>query len=155
MLFNAPADFGEDRAGDVMALGHALKGLRILVVEDEAMVAMMVEDMLIDLGCVVVGIAGSVEKAVSMVGCGDLALDGAVLDINLGGETVFPVADALTERHVPFIFATGYGTDGLERRYADRPTLTKPFHFRTLEQALMEGLCGVSRRVDATPVRPG
>ena len=125
-----------------MGSALALKGLRILVVEDEAMVAMMVEDMLLDLGCVVVGIAGTVEKAVAMIGAGELALDGAVLDINLGGEKVFPVADALTARHVPFIFATGYGTEGVDRRYVGRPTLTKPFRFRTLELALMEGLCG-------------
>lgn len=116
----------------------SLKGRRILVVEDEAVLAIMVEDMLIDLGCVVVGVAGTVEKGIAIASSTDVALDGAVLDVNIGGEAVFPVAEALTARGVPFIFATGYGTDGLEPRYAWRPTVAKPFLLRTLEQALLE-----------------
>lgn len=71
----------------------------------------------------------------------DVVLDGAVLDVNIGGEAVFPIAEALTERGVPFIFATGYGSAGLEERYAWRPTVAKPFLLRTLEQALLEISC--------------
>ena len=64
----------------------------VLVVEDEAMVAMLVEDMLTDLGCVVVGVAGTVANGLAVVGAGDVALDGAVLDVNIGGEKVFPLS---------------------------------------------------------------
>ena len=101
------------------------------------MIAMLVEDMLTDLGCVVVGIAGTVAKGLAMVGSSDMALDGAVLDVNLGGEKVFPVAEALAARGVPFIFATGYGVAGVAAQYADTPVLAKPFQSQMLEQALM------------------
>ncbi len=116
----------------------ALRGLRLLVVEDETMVAMLLEDMLGELGCVVAGFAGTVARGVALAGSADLALDGAVLDINVGGERVFPVADVLAARRVPFVFTTGYGVDGLEARYADRPTLAKPFQLRTLAAALLQ-----------------
>lgn len=114
----------------------SLRGLRLLVVEDEAMVAMLVEDMLTDLGCVVVGVAGTVANGLAVVGAGDVALDGAVLDVNIGGEKVFPVADALAARGVPFLFATGYGAAGVADRYADKRVIAKPFQSRVLEDAL-------------------
>jgi CheY-like chemotaxis protein len=115
----------------------ALDGLRLLVVEDETLVAMLLEDMLTDLGCVVVGLAGTVTQGVAIARSADLALDAAVLDVNIGGERVFPVADALMARHVPFVFVTGYGAGGLDVRYAGRPTLAKPFQLRTLAEALL------------------
>jgi CheY-like chemotaxis protein len=114
---------------------HAL-GLRLLVVEDEAMVAMLIEDMLTELGCVIIDIAPSVSKAVRLVDDKGEMLDGAILDVNLGGEKVFPVADALALRGVPFLFATGYGPAGLSERYPGVTTLTKPFRVSALEQAL-------------------
>ncbi|HET9147752.1 MAG TPA: response regulator [Acetobacteraceae bacterium] len=114
---------------------HTL-GLRLLVVEDEAMVAMLIEDMLTELGCVIVDIAPSVSKAVRLVDDKGEMLDGAILDVNLGGEKVFPVADALALRGVPFLFATGYGPAGLSERYPGVITLTKPFRVSALEQAL-------------------
>lgn len=126
-------------------MAPVLKGRRILVVEDEAVLAIMVEDMLIDLGCVVVGVAGTVEKGMAIALATDVALDGAVLDVNIGGEPVFPIAEALTARGVPFVFATGYGTAGLEPRFARRPTVAKPFLLRTLEQALLQISCSEMR----------
>ena len=118
-----------------MNAGKAL-GLRLLVVEDEAMVAMLVEDMLEDLGCVVVAVAGNVAAAIAIAGQHDAVFDGALLDVNLGGEMVFPVADALARRGVPFVFATGYGRAGIEERFLDAPVICKPFGFESLRIAL-------------------
>lgn len=117
-----------------------LSGVRMLVVEDEAIVAMMVEDLLADLGCVVIQVAGSVRSALDMVENQEIAIDGAILDVNLGGEKVFPVAEALTTRQVPFVFATGYGMAGLNERFAGTPTLAKPFVSKALENALLAAL---------------
>jgi len=118
----------------------ALTGMRLLVVEDEALVAMMVEDMLTDLGCVVVDVAGTVSRGLTVVGDPGLALDGAVLDVNLGGEKVYPVAEVLTARGVPFIFATGYGISGIAPAYAHVPALAKPYETRALESLLTAAL---------------
>jgi CheY-like chemotaxis protein len=117
-----------------------LSGLRLLVVEDEAMVAMMLEDMLSDLGCVVAGSAGNITRGLAFAEDDDFALDAAVLDINLGGEKVFPVAERLVIRGVPFVFATGYGRDGVTEAFARAPVLSKPFDHRALEAALISAL---------------
>lgn len=117
-----------------------LLGKRILIVEDEAMVAMMVEDMLDDAGCVVVGVAGTLQTALRRAGDETLAMDGAVLDVNLGGEKVFPVADVLAARGVPFVFATGYGKAGVEERFGHVSVLSKPYESDALEAALMSAL---------------
>jgi CheY-like chemotaxis protein len=84
-----------------------LKGKRILVVEDEALIAVMVEDMLTEMGSVVVGPAATIEEALALARTE--TIDGAVLDVNVRGERIDPVADALLERGVPMLFATGYG----------------------------------------------
>lgn len=84
-----------------------LTGKRILVVEDEALIAVMVEDMLTDMGSKVVGPAATIEQALALARSD--TLDGAVLDVNVRGERIDPVADALAERGVPMLFATGYG----------------------------------------------
>lgn len=99
--------------------------LRLLLVEDEAVVAMMVEDMLADLGCRSVLPVGSVAAAMSRIA--DSSFDGALLDVNIGGEPVFPVARALRSRGIPFAFVTGYGQAGIPGEFADRPVLQKPF----------------------------
>ncbi len=112
--------------------------LRVLIVEDEMLVAMNIEDMLLDLGHEVAGLAGRLDAALSLAGEADF--DVAMLDVNLAGETSFPVAALLTERSIPFFFATGYGIKGIEERYRHRPVLQKPFRARDLDTALRESM---------------
>jgi CheY-like chemotaxis protein len=112
----------------------ALTGLRMLVVEDEAVVAMALEDMLLRLGCLVVGPALRLKPALELAAAE--RLDGAVLDINLGDERSFPVAELLRARSVPFLFATGYGGSGLEPPFAEAPVLAKPYSLDALAEAL-------------------
>jgi len=107
-------------------------GLRILLVEDEAMVAMIIEDTLRDLGCEVVGPISSIERAREAAAKEEV--DGAFLDVNLRGELVYPVAEALAARGVPFAFVTGYGESGIDSRFRGAPVLTKPFLPETVEQ---------------------
>lgn len=109
---------------------------RVLVVEDEAMVAMLLEDILDELGYAIIGPAGSVAEALRLLESGPVA--GALLDVNLRGETSYQIADALAERGCPFIFTTGYGEAGLDEAYRDRPVLQKPFTRERLAEALSE-----------------
>lgn len=111
-----------------------LKGLRVLVVEDEMLVSMLVEDMLADLGCLVVGPAAELEEAMALV-IGE-EIDAALLDVNLGGRPIFPVADALKARGVPFAFASGYGEAGLSEDHRGAAVLQKPFREADLARAL-------------------
>lgn len=100
--------------------------MRLLIVEDETLVAMMLEDMLIELGHDVVGPAGCVASALNCLA--DNAVDGALLDVNLGaGEKSYAIADALEVRSIPFVFVTGYGGAGVDARYSGIPVLQKPF----------------------------
>jgi CheY-like chemotaxis protein len=109
--------------------------LRVLVVEDEMLVAMMISDMLTDLGHEPVGPAMRLEQALELAR--KERIDAAVLDINLGGgKKSFAVADVLRERRVPFIFATGYGSKGGGEAYRDVETLKKPFETTALGRAL-------------------
>ncbi len=117
-----------------------LQGLRMLVVEDEALVAMLVEDILAELGCVVVDVAGTLETGLAAAKASASSIDGAILDINLGGAKVFPIADLLQARGVKFVFATGYGVAGIEPRYASSPVLAKPFQREALEELLVATL---------------
>ena len=114
--------------------GRVLQGLRILVVEDEMMVAMLIEDLLKELGCTIVGPAASIEQALQLIA--SEAIDGAMLDLNLAGRAVYPVADELARRSIPFIFASGYGDQALTDRYNDRPRLRKPFRRLDLRRIL-------------------
>jgi CheY-like chemotaxis protein len=113
---------------------NVLAGLRVLVVEDEGLVAMLVETMLDDLGCAVVLSAASVREALELVSRG--GFDVALLDVNLAGEKVFPVADELRRLGVPFAFASGYGADGLRPDLQDVPIIQKPFQLDHLKAAL-------------------
>jgi CheY-like chemotaxis protein len=101
--------------------------LSVLVVDDDSMIAMMMADILRDFGCNVVGPAGSVAKSIALIERGTWRLDGAFLDVNLRGELVYPVADVLTARAVPFVFATGYSSHGIDGRYISVRALAKPF----------------------------
>lgn len=117
-----------------------LNGLRLLVVEDEALVAMALEDMLDGMGCVVVDVAGTVSRGVALAADDRLSIDGAILDVNLGGEKVYPVAERLAARGVPFVFCTGYGMSGIASDFAHVPTLAKPYSERQLHDLLLSGL---------------
>jgi CheY-like chemotaxis protein len=110
----------------------------VLLVEDEMMVAMLVEDMLSDFGCEIVGPVGRIDEALAAAEAG--GVDVAILDVNLNGKETYPVADALTAKGIPFVFATGYGAAGLRDGYKDRPTLQKPFQQRELARVLASAL---------------
>lgn len=110
-----------------------LKGKRILVVEDEALIAVMVEDMLMDMGSDVVGPAATIEAALALARAE--AIDAAILDVNVRGERIDPVADVLMARGVPVLFATGYG----EVKLASGATATvidKPYTQEKLARGL-------------------
>ena len=109
---------------------------RVLVVEDEMMIAMLIEEMLAELGHTVVGAAPTLAAALDLARSKAGQFDVAILDINLGGERSFPVARLLSEAGAPFIFATGYGTLGLDEGFRDAITLNKPFQMQDLAAAL-------------------
>ena len=118
-------------------MASALAGMRLLLVEDEALVSMMIEDFLTDMGCVVVSTAASVSDGLAVIANKASALDAAMLDVNLGGEKVYPVADKLAQDGVPFFFSTGYSTAGIPTTYAHIPMLAKPFAPEALEAMLV------------------
>lgn len=111
-------------------MNNSLKGVRVLVVEDEYFVAIMLEEMLESAGCIVMGPIPRLQEALDAVDHQDY--DVALLDVNLAGERIDPVADALFERDVPFMFVTGYGASALPREYAERPHIGKPFRMAEL-----------------------
>ena len=107
---------------------------RVLVVEDDVMIRMLIEDMLSDLGFAVAAQASKVHEALAALN--STAIDVAILDVNLSGETTGPVAEALAARGTPFVFATGYGEHGLPEQFRDRPLLKKPFQIDSLKRML-------------------
>ncbi|MGN6278416.1 MAG: response regulator [Sphingomonas sp.] len=110
---------------------------RILVVEDEPLISMMLEDFLDMLGHQVAGTADSVGDALATVEQG--GVDAAILDVNLrGGETSWPIADVLADEGIPFVLATGGTGDSIAEQHRDRPTLAKPFTMDGVKQALAE-----------------
>jgi len=111
------------------------KRYRVLIVEDEMLVAMNIEDMLADIGCEVAGLACRLDTGLALARDG--AFDIAMLDVNLAGDLSFPIADILEERGIPYLFASGYGRKGVRDEYGTAPVLQKPFRARDLEQAIM------------------
>ena len=107
------------------------------------MIAMMIEDFLAELGWNVAGLAGGTEQALAMAR--DADIDAGLLDVNLNGQDTFAVADILNERHIPFVFATGYGPDGVADRFQGVPTLTKPFQCDELDHASRIAMAGNPR----------
>jgi CheY-like chemotaxis protein len=112
-----------------------LNGLRILVVEDEAAISLLLEDMLLDFGCEVIGPAARLSAALEAVEREPIDL--AILDVNVAGEPIYPVAEALVQRRIPFVFSTGYGSAGIKDAFRDRPVLQKPFAQHDLKQKLL------------------
>ena len=118
---------------------NALQGRRVLVIEDESLVAMLLETILDDMGCTVVGPASNIDdglRAATTEG----GLDAALLDVNVAGREVFPVAEALKARGVPFVFSTGYGEAGLPEHWRGNPTIQKPFTEGAIRDALMKAM---------------
>ena len=111
-----------------------LSGRRILVVEDEMLVLIMIEDMLADLGCKSVTPAATVDKAVALISA--QVFDVALLDVNLHGSDSHPVAEGLSARGVPFVYSTGNAGKSLRDGYSDRPVLKKPFKYEELAAIL-------------------
>jgi len=119
-----------------MSPDSPISGRKVLIVEDEVIVAWLLEDMLADLGCAVVGPAASVKQALAMIDAAPVEV--AVLDVNLNGEMSYPVADALTARGVPFVFVTGYDKATMLDGYRALPVLQKPFHRSELTDTLAQ-----------------
>jgi two-component SAPR family response regulator len=119
-------------------MAQSLEGVRVLVVEDDFLVSLLVEDVLKSAGCVVLGpvprLADALDAAANT--CCDVAL----LDINLGGKWVYPVAGVLFARGVPFIFVTGYGGDAIPHQYAGQPRIAKPFSAEQLSRAVSSAI---------------
>lgn len=114
---------------------QSLAGIKVLVVEDEALISMMLEDMLSELGCEVVGPVAKLSTALTAIT--EKTFDAAILDMNLGGESAWPAADLLRINNVPVIFSTGYGQlEGAQ----DLITLPKPYDAATLRSKLLEAL---------------
>ncbi len=122
--------------------GMSLDGLRVFLAEDESLIAMSIEDMLADLGCNVVVAADNIGDAVDKAGAA--GFDCAILDVNLRGKEVFPVAEILSQQGIPFIFSSGYGRSMLPDQFRTRPTVSKPFDMKDLSAALEEALNPVS-----------
>lgn len=114
------------------------QGARIFIVEDEYLIRMLLEDMLSELGFSVAAMAGNLSEACDLAKATEL--DIAILDVNLDGEDVFPVAEILSGRGKPFVFVTGYGGQGLPDHYRGRPTLQKPFQIEDLRATLVSSL---------------
>ena len=121
---------------DGVANADTLQGLRVLVVEDEAAISLLLEDMLLDFGCEVIGPAARLAAALDAVE--RETVDLAILDVNVAGEPIYPVAETLARKGVPFVFSTGYGSAGIKDAYRDRPVLQKPFAQHDLQQKLID-----------------
>ncbi|MGY0571255.1 response regulator [Bradyrhizobium sp. RDM12] len=112
-----------------------LRGRRILLVEDDYLLAQVLSDYLEEAEVDVIGPVGSLEEALAVVENDPDGFDAAILDVNLHGSKSYPVADALAKRSIPFLFATGYGRDALDGRFRDHPRCEKPFDQTTLLSA--------------------
>ena len=123
-----------------------LEGQRVLVVEDEMLVLMAIEDMLTDLGCTSISVAGTIDKALHLIETEPFDL--VTLDLNLNGKHSYPVARVLTERGVPFVFSTGYGEHGIDQAFNGHPVLNKPY----LPEEFVAVLAGLM--APALPVQP-
>lgn len=115
---------------------------RILIVEDEAMISMLIEDMVLDFGSEIVGPAARLDHALTLALQAEI--DVGLLDINVDGSVVYPVADVLRFRGIPFIFVTGYDFKALPERFRGSPMLSKPFSYQHFTDTLRSVLAGTS-----------
>lgn len=122
---------------------QGLSGTRVLVVEDEFAVLLLIEDMLSELGCEIAGTATRLSDALRLAGGAEC--DAAVLDVNINGENVGPVAETLAARGIPMVFSTGYGPSGIEARWRERPALQKPYRIEEFAAALRRALADGGR----------
>jgi chemotaxis family two-component system sensor kinase Cph1 len=130
----------EPSNNDIIALSppaRAAVARRVMIVEDEALVALVLADQLADMGLSVVGPCSSLAEAVAAAA--ENEFDAAILDVNLGGELVYPVADLLSSRGIPFVFVTGYGQESIDRRFAHTTVLEKPVEPEFLEDVFRPG----------------
>lgn len=118
-----------------LAINAPLHGFRVVIVEDEALICLLLEDMLNELGCRVVGVVSSAAAAFAAVTRGPKP-DMVLLDLNLDGTRSYRVADFLLEQDIPFVIVTGYGEGAVPERYRSRPILHKPFQPDDLRRAL-------------------
>jgi CheY-like chemotaxis protein len=119
---------------DILMTATRAPGASVFLVEDEVMIRMMVADMLEELGFRIAAEAGEINEAIRLAQSTEFDL--AILDVNVNGKVISPVADLITARNRPFIFATGYGSSGLPEEYRDRPALQKPFQLETLARMI-------------------
>ena len=117
---------------------RTLEGLRVLVVEDQAPIALQLEDLLAESKCEIIGPASRIPQALRLVD--DEDIDVAVLDLNIAGDLVYPVAEALEKKGLPYFFATAYGLASLDAPYRTKRVLEKPFSRRAFLRALQETL---------------
>ena len=128
----------------------SLAGARVLVVEDEPLIQMMLEDMLADFGCAEVAAVGNAHDAEALLE--GKRVDVVILDIHLSSSTSYALAATLTERDIPFVFATGSGSDELPREFRHVPTIIKPYSAETLEATLTSVLRASLPATSATSV---
>jgi len=128
MALFANLDLGMGKDSVMIATRPA--GGSVFLVEDEVMIRMMVADMLEELGYSVAAEAGEINEAIRLAQSAQFDL--AILDVNVNGKVISPVAELIDSRNIPFVFATGYGSSGLPEEYRDRPALQKPFQVETL-----------------------
>lgn len=115
-----------------------LRGLKALVVEDEGAVALLIEDMLLDLGCDIAASAAHLDRARELAR--SVSIDFALLDLNLNGSSALPIAHILRERGIPFVFSTGYGAAGISQEFDSCPILAKPFVLADLQAKICAAL---------------
>jgi DNA-binding response OmpR family regulator len=122
----------------IVVTPQVLVGKRVLIVEDELLVALLIEDFLAEFGCRILGPCGSVANA--LLAARTEEFDLAVLDVNLAGEKVYPVAEVLAERQIPFLFVSGYGDDAIPPGHSEWKVCAKPFKGNELATMMSEAL---------------
>ena len=122
-----------------------LTGLRVFIAEDEFHVLQLIQDMLVDLGCAVTDSVSNMRIALERAASTQAQV--ALLDVGLRGQSIFPVAQVLRDREIPMLFSTGYGGDGIDAAWRDRPFIQKPFSIEELEAALTQLVANLRRMV--------